>query len=155
MLVIGCPQPKDQAPDEDPWRESPLAEGRVDESCYSAHREHDDRLSTRPIFPTPFQWVKRVRVETLRSSELSDPTITIASLGKAGSRDRLRHHLPPQAALVGFGKIVERPWVVDGKVEPRPVITAMLSADYRVTDGHRGGIFLAAVDRLLQKPEQL
>ncbi|MEK7268791.1 MAG: 2-oxo acid dehydrogenase subunit E2, partial [Nitrospirota bacterium] len=38
---------------------------------------------------------------------------------------------------------------------PRPIVTATLSADHRVTDGHRGGIFLAVIDRLLQEPSQL
>jgi pyruvate dehydrogenase E2 component (dihydrolipoamide acetyltransferase) len=36
-----------------------------------------------------------------------------------------------------------------------PVITATLSADHRVSDGHRGGLFLAALDRWLQEPEKL
>jgi pyruvate dehydrogenase E2 component (dihydrolipoamide acetyltransferase) len=62
---------------------------------------------------------------------------------------------PPQVAIVGFGRIVERPWVVDGAVVPRPVVSATLSADHRVSDGHRGGLFLAAVERLLQAPERL
>jgi pyruvate dehydrogenase E2 component (dihydrolipoamide acetyltransferase) len=58
-------------------------------------------------------------------------------------------------AIVGFGKVVERPWVVDGQVVPRQVMTATLAADHRVTDGHRGGLFLMTVDRLLQEPEKL
>jgi pyruvate dehydrogenase E2 component (dihydrolipoamide acetyltransferase) len=62
---------------------------------------------------------------------------------------------PPQVAIVGFGRIVERPRVVDGAVVPRPVVSATLSADHRVSDGHRGGLFLAAVERLLQAPERL
>jgi pyruvate dehydrogenase E2 component (dihydrolipoamide acetyltransferase) len=62
---------------------------------------------------------------------------------------------PPQVAIVGFGRIAERPWVVDGAVVPRQVVTATLSADHRVSDGHRGGRFLAAVERLLQSPERL
>jgi len=37
----------------------------------------------------------------------------------------------------------------------RPVISASLAADHRVSDGHRGGRFLAAIDRLLQEPEKL
>jgi pyruvate dehydrogenase E2 component (dihydrolipoamide acetyltransferase) len=56
---------------------------------------------------------------------------------------------------VGFGRIVERPWVVAGQVVPRPLITATLAADHQVSDGHRGGLFRAAVDRLLQEPSKL
>ena len=99
--------------------------------------------------------VKRVRAGTLRSSELSDPTITVTSLGDQGVEAVFGIIYPPQVAIVGFGRIVERPWVVDGQVVPRPVVTATLSADHRVTDGHRGGLFLVAVDRLLQEPARL
>ena len=99
--------------------------------------------------------VKRARAGTLRSSELSDPTITVTSLGEQGVETVFGVIYPPQVALVGFGKVVERPWVIEGKVVSRPVVTASLSADHRVTDGHRGGVFLSAIDRLLQKPGEL
>jgi pyruvate dehydrogenase E2 component (dihydrolipoamide acetyltransferase) len=99
--------------------------------------------------------VMRARAGTLRSSELSDPTITVTSLGEQGVESVFGIIYPPQVAIVGFGKIVERPWVVEGQIMPRPVVTATLSADHRVTDGHRGGLFLVAVDRLLQEPDRL
>ncbi len=99
--------------------------------------------------------VNRARAGSLRSSELSDPTITVTSLGEQGVETVFPIIYPPQVAIVGFGKVVERPWVVDGQVVVRPVVTATLSADHRVTDGHRGGLFLAAVDRLLQEPSKL
>jgi pyruvate dehydrogenase E2 component (dihydrolipoamide acetyltransferase) len=99
--------------------------------------------------------VQRARGGGLRSSELSDATITVTSLGEQGVESVLGIVYPPQVAIVGFGRIVDRPWVVDGAVAPRPVVTATLSADHRVSDGHRGGLFLAAVDRLLQSPERL
>jgi pyruvate dehydrogenase E2 component (dihydrolipoamide acetyltransferase) len=99
--------------------------------------------------------VKRARAGGLRSSELSDSTITITSLGEQGVETVFGIIYPPQVALVGFGKAVERPWVVDGQIVARPVITATLSADHRASDGHRGGLFLAAMDRLLQEPEKL
>jgi pyruvate dehydrogenase E2 component (dihydrolipoamide acetyltransferase) len=99
--------------------------------------------------------VQRARGGGLRSSELSDATITVTSLGEQGVESVLGIVYPPQVAIVGFGRIVERPWVVDGALQPRPVVTATLSADHRVSDGHRGGLFLGAVDRLLQSPERL
>ncbi|HEX5550165.1 MAG TPA: dihydrolipoamide acetyltransferase family protein [Nitrospira sp.] len=99
--------------------------------------------------------VQRARAGTLRSSELSDPTITVTSLGEQGVETVFGVIYPPQVALVGFGKVVERPWVVEGLVVSRPVVTATLSADHRVTDGRRGGLFLATIDRLLQEPSQL
>lgn len=99
--------------------------------------------------------VNRARAGALRSSELSDPTITVTSLGEQGVESVYAVIYPPQVAIVGFGKLVERPWVVDKQIVPRSVLTATLSADHRVSDGHRGGLFLAAVDRLLQEPESL
>jgi pyruvate dehydrogenase E2 component (dihydrolipoamide acetyltransferase) len=62
---------------------------------------------------------------------------------------------PPQVAIVGFGRIVDRPWAVAGSVVIRPVVTATLAADHRATDGHVGGLFLAEIERLLQEPEKL
>lgn len=99
--------------------------------------------------------VNRARSGGLRSSELSDATITVTNLGENGVESVFGVIYPPQVAIVGFGKIVERPWVVNGQVVPRSVITAALSADHRVTDGHRGALFLAALDRLLQEPNKL
>jgi len=99
--------------------------------------------------------VQRARAGTLRSSELGDPTITVTSLGEQGVEAVFGVIYPPQVALVGFGKIVESPRASEGQVTARRVITATLSGDHRVSDGHRGGLFLAAVERLLQEPDQL
>ena len=99
--------------------------------------------------------VTRARAGSLRSSEMTDPTITVTSLGERGVESVYGIIYPPQLALVGFGAIVERAWVVDGQVVPRRVITATLSGDHRATDGHRGALFLDAVGRLLQEPEKL
>lgn len=117
---------------------------------------HDaDRLSLSELMQNFQDLVKRARSGSLRSSELSDPTITVTSLGEQGVETVFGVIYPPQVALVGFGKVVERPWVADGLVVPRPVLMASLSADHRVTDGHRGGLFLAEIDRLLQEPQSL
>ncbi len=117
---------------------------------------HDvDRLDLDHLMRQFRDLVNRARSGSLRSSELADPTITVTSLGEQGVETVFGIIYPPQSALVGFGKIVERPWVVDGQVVPRRVVTATLSADHRLSDGHRGGLFLAAVDRLLQEPSQL
>ncbi|MBM4267765.1 MAG: 2-oxo acid dehydrogenase subunit E2 [Deltaproteobacteria bacterium] len=99
--------------------------------------------------------VLRARSGALRSSEYSDPTITVTSLGDQGVESLFGVIYPPQVAIVGFGRVVERPWSVGGAVVSRPVVTITLSADHRVSDGHRGALFLAAVDRLLQTPEAL
>lgn len=102
-----------------------------------------------------YDLVTRARSGGLRGSELSDPTITVTSLGDQGVEAVFGVIYPPQTAIVGFGKVVERPWSISGQVVSRQVITATLSADHRVSDGHRGGRFLAAVEHLLQEPGKL
>jgi pyruvate dehydrogenase E2 component (dihydrolipoamide acetyltransferase) len=99
--------------------------------------------------------VKRTRAGVLRSSEISDSTITVTSLGEQGVETVFGVIYPPQVALVGFGKITQQPWATDGMLGARAVIHASLAADHRASDGHRGGRFLAAIDRLLQEPEKL
>ena len=117
---------------------------------------HDlDKMSLSEIMVSMRDLVKRVRAGVLRSSEIADATITVTSLGEQGVETVFGVIYPPQVALVGFGKIVERAWAEGGMVGARPVISASLSGDHRVSDGHRGGLFLAALDRLLQEPQKL
>jgi pyruvate dehydrogenase E2 component (dihydrolipoamide acetyltransferase) len=99
--------------------------------------------------------VQRARGGTLRSSEMADSTLTVTNLGEQGVDELFGVIYPPQVALVGFGTIRERPWVSAGALGVRPTVRATLAADHRASDGHEGARFLAAVDRLLQEPEQL
>lgn len=86
---------------------------------------------------------------------MSDPTITVTNLGDLGVEAVFGVIYPPQVALVGFGRLLERPWALEGMIGVRPTVTATLSADHRASDGHKGGLFLAEIDRLLQEPEKL
>jgi pyruvate dehydrogenase E2 component (dihydrolipoamide acetyltransferase) len=99
--------------------------------------------------------VTRARSGRLRGSELSDPTLTVTNLGEQGVE--LVHGViyPPQVALVGFGRVVERPWAVDGLLGVRPVTTLTLAGDHRATDGFTGARFLADIEQRLQLPEEL
>jgi pyruvate dehydrogenase E2 component (dihydrolipoamide acetyltransferase) len=99
--------------------------------------------------------VTRARSGRLRGSELSDPTLTVTNLGEQGVE--LVHGViyPPQVALVGFGRVVERPWAVDGLIGVRPVTTVTLAGDHRATDGFTGARFLADIEQRLQLPEEL
>jgi pyruvate dehydrogenase E2 component (dihydrolipoamide acetyltransferase) len=99
--------------------------------------------------------VRRARSGSLRSSELAEGTISVTSLGDRGVDTVWGVIFPPQVAIVGFGRMVERPWSIKGQVASQPVVTASLSADHRASDGHRGGLFLARVEQLLQEPERL
>jgi pyruvate dehydrogenase E2 component (dihydrolipoamide acetyltransferase) len=99
--------------------------------------------------------VQRARTGSLRSSDLADGTMTVTSLGERGAEMVLGVIYPPQTAVVGFGAVVERPWLVGGQLMARPVLTVSLAADHRASDGQRGSAFLAALGRLLQAPEAL
>ena len=117
---------------------------------------HDaDRLTVEEVMAGMRDIVSRTRAGRLRRSELSDPTITVTNLGEQGVESVHGVIYPPQVALVGFGRVVERPWAVDGLLGVRPVTVATLAADHRATDGFTGGRFLAAVDEHLQHPEDL
>ena len=117
---------------------------------------HDvDRKSLDELMAEMLDLVNRARAGHLRSSELSDGTITVTNLGEQGVESVFGVIYPPQVALVGFGRLTERPWAAGGMLGVRPTIAASLAADHRVSDGHRGGRFLLAIDRLLQEPEKL
>jgi pyruvate dehydrogenase E2 component (dihydrolipoamide acetyltransferase) len=117
---------------------------------------HDvDRLSLDELMTRMRDLVQRTRAGRIRSSEISDSTITVSSLGERGVEALYGVIYPPQVAIVGFGKVVERPWVVDEEVRPRSVVTITLSADHRVSDGHTGALFLAEIGKLLQEPDKL
>jgi pyruvate dehydrogenase E2 component (dihydrolipoamide acetyltransferase) len=97
----------------------------------------------------------RTRGNRLRSSELTDATITVTSLGDRGVEKVFGVIYPPQVALVGLGKITQQPWAVNGALCVRPVLVATLAGDHRATDGHKGGLFLEALNRNLQEVEKL
>lgn len=117
---------------------------------------HDaDQLSLDELMGRMRDLVQRTRAGRIRSSEISDPTITVSSLGERGVEALYGIIYPPQVTIVGMGKVVARPWVVDGAVAARSVVTMTLSGDHRVTDGHAGALFLAEIGKLLQEPGKL
>ncbi len=99
--------------------------------------------------------VQRARAGSLRSSELADPTLTVTNLGDQGVEAVHGVIYPPQVALVGFGRVTERAGVEAGQIVGLPMVTASLAADHRVSDGHRGALFLARLRDLLQRPQDL
>jgi pyruvate dehydrogenase E2 component (dihydrolipoamide acetyltransferase) len=82
-------------------------------------------------------------------------TLTVTSLGDEGVDTLYPIIYPPQVAIVGFGSVIDRPWVVAGRIEPRPILNITLAADHRVTDGRQGAQFLARIRDWLCQPEKL
>ncbi|MET3951372.1 dihydrolipoamide acetyltransferase family protein [Arthrobacter sp. UYEF36] len=99
--------------------------------------------------------VSRARAGRLQRAEMADPTITVTNLGDLGVESVFGVIYPPQVAMVGFGRVLEQPWAQNGMLGVRPAVIATLSADHRVSDGLRGGRYLARIDELLQTPEEL
>jgi len=99
--------------------------------------------------------IMRTRAGRLRSSEMTDSTITVTSLGDLGVEKVYGVIYPPQVALAGFGKIMEQPWAENGMLGIRQVMTATLAGDHRATDGHRGAQFLDAVSHYLKETAKL
>lgn len=99
--------------------------------------------------------IMRTRTGRLRSSEMTDATITLTNLGDLGVETVYGVIYPPQVALVGFGKVTDQPWVENGMIGIRPVLTATIAGDHRATDGRTGAQFLDVLNRLLQEPEKL
>lgn len=118
---------------------------------------HDcDQKSLDEIMIALRDLVARVRAGSIRSSEMSDPTLTVTALGERGVDAVFGVIYPPQVAIVGFGALRLAPFAhPDGAMAAEPVVMASLAADHRVTDGHLGARFLSAIEALLQEPEKL
>ena len=116
---------------------------------------HVDTLGLDELMAAMRDLITRTRAGRLRSSEMTDATITVTNLGDLGVKTVFGVIYPPQVALVGLGRITERPWAENGMLGIRRILTATLAADHRATDGHRGSQFLEALTRHLQAPETL
>ena len=99
--------------------------------------------------------VTRARAGRLRGSEMTSATLTISSLGEGCGETMTGVIFPPQVALIGIGAPQRRPWVVEGEILPRTVVTVTVSADHRVCDGRQAARFLSELETRLQTPEAL
>jgi pyruvate dehydrogenase E2 component (dihydrolipoyllysine-residue acetyltransferase) len=99
--------------------------------------------------------VGRARAGRLRSSEMSDATLTLTSLGDRGADTIFGVIYPPQVAIVGFGGVHSSVCAEGDMHGTKAVIRASLAADHRVSDGQQGSRFLDQVARLLRNPEAL
>ena len=97
----------------------------------------------------------RVRGGRLRSSELMDASVTVSSLGEDPADMLLPVIYPPQVAIIGVGRIAERPWAVDGALAVRTTASFTVAGDHRANDGRSAVRLLKAIEALLQKPEML
>jgi pyruvate dehydrogenase E2 component (dihydrolipoamide acetyltransferase) len=99
--------------------------------------------------------VARVRTGRLRSSEITDATVTLSNLGEDTVEAITPRIYPPQVSIIGCGAILDRPWAERGMVVVRKVMSFTLAGDHRVSDGRRGAQFLNRLETLLREPAAL
>ncbi|MEA3352639.1 MAG: dihydrolipoamide acetyltransferase family protein [Campylobacterota bacterium] len=99
--------------------------------------------------------ISRARSGKLKSSHLTKQTITITNLGDLGVDSVFGVIYPPQVAVVGLGKIKDKPWAIDDKLCVRKVMEVIIAGDHRATDGRTGARFLDKLDKTLQNPKEL
>jgi len=114
-----------------------------------------DTLSMDAVMACLNDIIPRARAFKLRSSELSQSTFTITSIGEGGGDKVFGVIYPPQVGIVGFGEIRDEAVVHEGMIGIKPVVDVTLAADHRATDGLIGGKFLAALNKYLQNPASL
>ncbi len=116
---------------------------------------HADRCDLDGLMRALGDLVRRARTGGLKSSELSDPTVTVTNLGE-GIVDAVYPVIyPPQVAMIGLGSVMKRPWIVDDAIVPRRLIQVSVAADHRVSDGHRAARFLETLGQFLAEPDKL
>jgi 2-oxoglutarate dehydrogenase E2 component (dihydrolipoamide succinyltransferase) len=98
---------------------------------------------------------QKARDGKITIDDLQGGTFTITNGGIYGSMLSTPILNPPQSAVLGMHNIVQRPVVVDGKVEPRPVMYLALSYDHRIIDGKEAVSFLKIVKESLEQPQRL
>jgi 2-oxoglutarate dehydrogenase E2 component (dihydrolipoamide succinyltransferase) len=98
---------------------------------------------------------RRARDGQLKIDEMQGGTFTISNGGVYGSLMSTPILNAPQSGILGMHKIQERPMVVAGKIEPRPMMYLALSYDHRVVDGQQAVTFLVRVKDVLEDPARL
>ena len=114
-----------------------------------------DRRSLRELAAELLELVSRARAGRLSPAEMQGGSFSITNLG-AYRIDGFTPILnPPETAILGVGRIAERPVAVDGGIVARTMCTLSLSFDHRVVDGAPAAAFLARVAELLERPYAL
>ena len=99
--------------------------------------------------------VTQARVRKLPREALTGSTFTITNFGVFGNSIGTPIINPPEVAILGMGRIAEKPVVVDGALAVRPVLPLALSFDHRLIDGAAAGAFLRRLRQLLERPQEL
>ena len=114
-----------------------------------------ESLSMAEIEAAVAELAKKARENKLTMEEMTGGTFTLTNGGVFGSLMSTPIINIPQSAILGMHKIQERPMVINGKIEARPMMYLALSYDHRIIDGRESVSFLVRVKELLESPELL
>jgi len=114
-----------------------------------------DQLSISGVEKTIADFGKRARDGQLKIDEMQGGTFTITNGGIYGSLMSTPILNAPQSGILGMHKIQDRPMVVNGKIEVRPMMYLALSYDHRIVDGKEAVTFLVRVKEALEDPARL
>ena len=114
-----------------------------------------DQLSLAGIEKKINDFGKRARDGQLKIDEMQGGTFTISNGGVYGSLMSTPILNAPQSGILGMHKIQERPMVVGGKIEVRPMMYLALSYDHRIVDGQQAVTFLVRVKECVEDPARL
>ncbi|MDI6846874.1 MAG: dihydrolipoamide acetyltransferase family protein [Candidatus Bathyarchaeia archaeon] len=113
--------------------------------------QNADRKSLKEIDATIKELTEKARQGKLTREDLSGGTFTITNLGMYGVEFFTPIINPPEAAILGVGKIVEKPIVISGKIETKPFMTLSLSYDHRIVDGAPAAEFLRKIKEKIEE----
>jgi pyruvate dehydrogenase E2 component (dihydrolipoamide acetyltransferase) len=111
-----------------------------------------DTLNLRQISAQTQELTAKARAGTLSAEEMRDATFTITNLGGFGIDAFTPILNPPQCAVLGVGRIMREPAVVEDQIVPRDMITLSLTFDHRIVDGAPAAHFLATLRGCLEQP---
>jgi pyruvate dehydrogenase E2 component (dihydrolipoamide acetyltransferase) len=111
-----------------------------------------DRLTLAEIAAARADLVERARNAKLQQADLEDGTFTVSNLGMYGIEHFIAVLNPPQVAILAIGAIEEKPVVVDGDFDVKPMMSLTLTADHRALDGSVAAEFLGTVRSFLEEP---
>lgn len=114
--------------------------------------EHAQRLSARELTTEIGELVAKARDGQCTPAELTRGTFTLNNYGVFGTDGAAAIINTPEVAILGVGRIMDRPWVVDGEIMARKVTELTLSFDHRVTDGGTASAFLTSVADAMHHP---
>lgn len=116
---------------------------------------HADQMTLLEIAREIGRLAEAGRDQKLKLDELRGSTFTISNYGTVGGFFTTPIINPGESGILGLGRITKRPWVVDDRIEVRPVLPLSFTADHRLIDGELAMRFLNTLIELLEQPQRL